>query len=72
MNLKTKQVISTTTGVSLSADDMRGLLRLAGVEVPDNAEVAFRIPGGGDWSNTTLDVDDGELFVSWEVTEVKE
>lgn len=34
-------------------------------EIPDNAEVFVRVPGGGDWSNTDLNLDDTRLVVRW-------
>lgn len=46
------------------------LLRNAGVDVPANARVYFAVPGGGDWSNTDIDIDAGHpIYVSWEKVE---
>lgn len=33
-------------------------LRAAGYNIPSDAELAFRVPGGGDWSNMQADVDE--------------
>lgn len=56
--------ISQTNSVStylFSGDDIIAALRKA-KELPDvsadeRVEVTFQIPGGGDWSNATIDVD---------------
>lgn len=39
---------------------------LAPLGVPQDARVVFDVPGGGDWSNTSLDVDeDNPVYVRW-------
>lgn len=41
-------------------------LRAVGYDVPDTADIWMWVPGGGDWSNTRLDVDeDGAVHVTW-------
>ena len=41
-------------------------LRIVGVKVPDAASVYVNVPGDGDWSNTSLDVDsECPIVVSW-------
>jgi hypothetical protein len=49
-----------TVEYKLINDHIIGLLKAAGVTIPDNAEVQvfFRVPGGGDWSNTDIDLDE--------------
>ena len=59
--------------VRVGACDLIELLRLAGVQVTSGAEVRFHTPGGGDWSNCSIDLDsDGDsgeqvVTVSWKV-----
>ena len=39
------------------------------LDIPESAEVRVRVPGGGDWSNTDLEIDsDCPLTVSWKET----
>ena len=48
----------TTTEITLSRDALLLMLRDAGIEVPASAEVTVMVPGGADWSNTALHIDD--------------
>lgn len=50
--------IRTTNIRELDADDIRRAFGLA----PDT-EVTFRVPGGGDWSNTEIEVSDSSPIV---------
>lgn len=60
----------TTHRISLSGSDIYHLLREHGLDVPDNASVVFCVPGGGDWSNVALDVDEeNPVEVTWTVQE---
>ena len=39
-------------------------------DLPDNAEVTFYVPGGGDWSNTSIDItDEYPIRISWKITD---
>ncbi len=57
----TNTSVSTTkiSVYTLDGTDIIALVKNAGVIIPEGArvDVTFRIPGGGDWSNTTLDID---------------
>lgn len=34
--------------------------------IPDNAEIEFFVPGGADWSNISIDIDDeNPVVISW-------
>ncbi len=48
-----KRIVTTetTTTTKYSADDLIEALGL-----PDGAEITVRVPGGGDWSNTDLNL----------------
>tara|TARA_R110000824_G_scaffold39346_3_gene119108 strand:- start:544 stop:753 length:210 start_codon:yes stop_codon:yes gene_type:complete len=64
------KVITRTTTTehygALTGDMIRKALGL-----PDNARVFFDVPGGGDWSNERIDLDDNHrLYVTY--TEVME
>lgn len=65
-----------THRLRIGACDVLDLLRLAGWEIiPAGAEVTFKVPGGGDWSNEDValdsDGDSGEqvVTVSWKTRE---
>lgn len=57
----------------LSAAHIRGLLGLVGVEVPSDAEIYMDVPGGGEWSNQELLIEDAKgLVVSFEEEDTTE
>lgn len=58
----------TTYSKTLSRNELIALLKL-----PKDAALTFRVPGGGDYSNCTLSVDDvGGLKVEWRITQMQE
>lgn len=65
MKIDTKRSIVTTTEhtIRLTGKAIVELvnqeLKAQGVDslIPDNATVEVGVPGGGDWSNTSLDID---------------
>jgi hypothetical protein len=69
-------IIKTTTvqtkhHAELDRHKLLALLRAAGHDVPDNAGIFVQVPGGGDWSNTTLDIDDAPIQIYYGTTEQK-
>jgi len=59
----------TNHTLEINRGKLLAILRKAGYEVPTTADAHMRIPGGGDWSNTDLDLDaDSPLFITWETT----
>jgi len=43
----------------MTAEELLSLLRDDGQAIPKaGVSVTVRVPGGGDWSNTSLDIDD--------------
>jgi hypothetical protein len=40
--------------------------------IPKDASVVVSVPGGGDWSNTDLDLNDHPVTISWTVVEDSE
>lgn len=76
MTLKTKTTIvtqtATTCTLELTGKLLVELLINYGHHVPPNAEVYVCVPGGGDWSNTSLDVDaECPVKVRWKTSEVE-
>lgn len=58
--------------IKISGAQIIDLLRGGGFDVPDNAAVTVAVPGGGDWSNTTLDLNcDSTVQIAWEIREAK-
>lgn len=64
-----KTLVRTTEEhvLKLNHKDILTLLAAgAGVDVPYNADVIVHTPGGGDWSNMDLDVDDScPVTIRW-------
>jgi hypothetical protein len=56
--------------VELSRDDILRLLSQIVSGVPENASVTVHVPGGGDWSNMSLDLSHAPVYITW--TEVEE
>jgi hypothetical protein len=57
--------------IKLGFTAIRQLLEGQGVTLPANVSITVQVPGGGDWSNTELDIDDrSPVVVAW--TEVEE
>jgi hypothetical protein len=69
----TMQKTTSRRTLRLTREDMLQALRLLGVEISEDASVTIRmhVPGGGDWSNTDLDVDD-ENPIEVTILEVQE
>jgi hypothetical protein len=52
--------------IELGFTVIRRLLEQEGVIIPSDAKITVQVPGGGDWSNTELDVDDkNPVVVEW-------
>lgn len=66
-------VITTTRAnkIVLDGRELVEILRHAGyTQVPINAQVTFTVPGGGDWSNTNIDIDrQCPILVEWTTVE---
>lgn len=69
--IETKVVrTETTKRIELGFTAIRRMLEEQGVVLPSNAKIVVEVPCGGDWSNTELDIDDGNpVVISW--SEVK-
>lgn len=57
----------TTTEVCIPASLLRGLLK-----APEDARLTVRVPSGGDWSGTDLELDDATQCPAVTYTEIKE
>lgn len=68
--IQTKSVVTTTKrSITLDRKAIRALMAMAHNDIPETADIYVQIPGGGDWSNTALDID-AENPVTIEWTEV--
>ncbi len=76
-NKSVKVVRHEEGSVELNAADIVELVRKAGV-IPDsfvaaNMRVYFAVPGGGDWTNTDIDIDDKHpVRVEWKIVEERD
>lgn len=64
---KTTETIEKVT-IKLTACDIREFLVANGTIPPDQyCEIYVPVPGGGDWSNTNLDIEnDSSVYVAYE------
>jgi len=72
MDIRVKKTTKTTNHHQLDIDNqlLIKLLQAQGEDVPDNAVVSVRVPGGGDWSNEDLFIgSDATIEVNWSTTE---
>ncbi len=58
------EVGKTPMIVRVTRERLLQAIRDAGIDIPNNAKVTFFVPGGGDYSNTHIDLDDNEQIVS--------
>jgi hypothetical protein len=65
----TTKITTTVTKVhncSLGKAEILQLLsQQLGKTIPSNATVNVRVPGGGDWSDMDLDIEESPVQVSW-------
>jgi len=57
-----------TTSHAAVLDDVKliAALRALGLNIPDSATLYFSVPGGGDWSNTTINIcEENPISVEW-------
>jgi hypothetical protein len=70
---KTRTRITENHSLTITGDELRGLIsqELAAMgkeRLPDDAYVYVQVPGGGDWSNTELDLSsETSLQIRWTV-----
>lgn len=56
--------------LELSGEQLRAMLP---DDIPVNAEIYIQIPGGGDWSNTSLDITiENPVVITWKTVEESE
>lgn len=68
------QRVTVTRHNSLVIDEaeMREFLRTRGFNLPSNARIYFSVPGGGDWSNTDVDISrEHPIYVEWTTEELQ-
>lgn len=65
-------ITTTTTSrkhYQISDQSIRDMLSMQGVNVPPEARIFIEVPGGGDWSNCSLGInEDCPINVCWEET----
>ncbi len=74
MNRSRTTTIEKHNQIKMTHSDIVRLLKNTG-EIPESMEahqvdVYFQVPGGGDWSNTSVDITSGDpIIVSWKEVE---
>lgn len=72
LSIQKHTTTTTCHELRLAGRDIIKLLGLSYDKVPDDAAVTVYVPGGGDWSNTTLDLSgkdpDTCVRVQWTTT----
>lgn len=67
IDVKVSTVTKSTSTITLSRDDIIVMLIDRGIDVAHHARVEFRVPIGGDWSGTNVEVDtENPIIVTWE------
>jgi hypothetical protein len=73
IKIKMETTTTRTFRASLGRDALVRALRSVGIVVPKNGQIFVAVPGGGDWSNTSLHIGlDVPLEVQWSHTEETE
>lgn len=65
---RTQRTVTTTTTTEITIDrqDILDFLRQKFPGIPDDAVVEFDVPGGGSWSNMSIDIsEDTPINVRW-------
>lgn len=66
IKVKTVTTVDRTLRIELTRDDILRLLRADGYKIPNDADVEFRVPGGGDWSNMDVGIDEeNPVSIRW-------
>ena len=70
MSVKTRAKITKDFRIEIDGEAFVKALQRTGLEIPLGAAIFVQVPGGGDWSNTSLDIDeDCPIIVTWTTTE---
>lgn len=67
MNRTEKKTTVTEVELKVEGKQVIAALRewLEQENIPAHASFSVRVPGGGDWSNTDLDIEDADFTVHW-------
>lgn len=65
MKIETDSTTIMRQHLTIRRSDLLELLAEAGLKIPTFADITIRVPGGGDWSNMDLDLDDTVINVDW-------
>jgi hypothetical protein len=71
MAISTKKIVTTITRVDKRVEIDRHVLiemlkQTQDIDVPKGADIYMQVPGGGDWSNMSLEVsNDQPVIITW-------
>lgn len=74
IQIKSEAIVTTDQkwSIELTGTMLVDMLRTAGHAIPKDAAVSFHVPGGGDWSHMSIDVDaENPLYIEWKAHSVE-
>lgn len=75
LNISSKTRIKTRHEMQLDGNELRAIinqeLAAQGIDrIPDTTKIEFFVPGGGDWSSTSIDITkEHPIHISWTTVE---
>lgn len=73
MQTKIKKTTTVRIQISLSGEDILDLLKSDNFDIGTCADVKIIVPGGGDYSNMSIDIDEeNPILVSYEKVSIEE
>lgn len=71
-DMQTETVTTIHHKVTIDRQELLKLIASLGYDIPTNAVISVCVPGGGDWSNTSLDIDkDNPIQIEWVTVDSK-
>lgn len=66
VEVKVDTVTVSKASIELTGEQLLRILKDIGYTIPDYATVTVHVPGGGDWSNTDLDIEEQTpIKIAW-------
>jgi hypothetical protein len=70
LKIKTQVTTRRAHRVEITRKDLVEFMKKLGYDLPRDASIYVNVPGGGDWSNTSLDIDkETPVVVTWATVE---
>jgi hypothetical protein len=62
LTIKTRTTVETQEHMEV---EITGAVLRKALGLPDDARIEFHVPGGADWANTAISIDEEPLLASW-------